>query len=887
MLGNVLVLFVLVLFYLIGGGRGETQLAKNFTTKLQKMGNSASTRQHPDGHADGANTQTAIIDGDQLPLNQPDINARPSNSAFVNESTSALHPFSPSTSSLPSSSLPAPPPSIPFQCTASQSASTITSPSLVQRHGSDARSRRRRVFQMSPFIPSWLARRHLNSTNDIYDFATSQRPEAPTAREERVARRLLVLGRRRRNHSQQAEHDQQLEASVPSSMAIESVTGGLNGGDLLEDSSASLLNSVGAPLIYSGSSHNPEVSAALAADRFSSGELMETEGSALNGPSSAVLRPPFDNGLPSSFSPWSNAAVEFNPEDETDAGPSVLAGPTNNQTNDIETSSSYSNGLDNIENPNENAAIDFNSSPHEPNAAPSTAGSGLRRTFGLLERLREIVTRRLDPTETAQPQSSAPDTLPNIPPTNAGEGDTLLEQTPRRQMGVIILGLTTRAVLGTADHSPLPTIPGSFPSTLRNGSFESEATPTTPLPGPSMAGTNMMQQEVAAESRVPTDRADVSQVQEQQRQIQVFVMHGQPNENGERRSTVFILGAPTMLGQLNGDPSNSAAAISATGGIASSTTESTDLRSQSALVNRIVAAVMSSLNSNLNSQVQATSHPNTSPPTTENLSSNQESLSDRAAANFSPAPAIATTATSSSPIESQNTHLHQDPLAAILSSALTQLFSGNLRPSESTGGALPLFGQQPMGYEALLRLAELLGPARPRHANREDVEAQLPIVTWKHSELENAAVPTESFMSEPTKSLNEPDLKLLAETASSDTVNPLNFLTEPMTVGSASTQGSTIDSNATTSDSSPTASTPDEDDVPLVSPWGIKDLLSATREKCTICLCGYEDNDLLRILRCKHGFHSECIDQWLTGHVNSCPLCRSPGTRANLNSTGV
>ncbi|KAI8853425.1 hypothetical protein BC829DRAFT_382776 [Chytridium lagenaria] len=82
-----------------------------------------------------------------------------------------------------------------------------------------------------------------------------------------------------------------------------------------------------------------------------------------------------------------------------------------------------------------------------------------------------------------------------------------------------------------------------------------------------------------------------------------------------------------------------------------------------------------------------------------------------------------------------------------------------------------------------------------------------------------------------------------------------------------------------------------EDPVPTSTPeasahvLGVPDLLAATREKCTICLAPYEEDDELRILRCKHGFHSECIDQWLTSHVNNCPMCRQPGVTTTINPT--
>ncbi|GMH26772.1 hypothetical protein Nepgr_028615 [Nepenthes gracilis] len=44
--------------------------------------------------------------------------------------------------------------------------------------------------------------------------------------------------------------------------------------------------------------------------------------------------------------------------------------------------------------------------------------------------------------------------------------------------------------------------------------------------------------------------------------------------------------------------------------------------------------------------------------------------------------------------------------------------------------------------------------------------------------------------------------------------------------------------------------------------------------QCAICLCDFDDDDLLRLLTgCSHVFHQECIDLWLKSH-KSCPICR-------------
>lgn len=48
-------------------------------------------------------------------------------------------------------------------------------------------------------------------------------------------------------------------------------------------------------------------------------------------------------------------------------------------------------------------------------------------------------------------------------------------------------------------------------------------------------------------------------------------------------------------------------------------------------------------------------------------------------------------------------------------------------------------------------------------------------------------------------------------------------------------------------------------------------------ERCLICLSEYEEDEECRVLVCKHGYHKECVDQWLEKGSNSCPACRSEG----------
>ncbi|GMJ07407.1 Arabidopsis Toxicos en Levadura 42 [Hibiscus trionum] len=54
--------------------------------------------------------------------------------------------------------------------------------------------------------------------------------------------------------------------------------------------------------------------------------------------------------------------------------------------------------------------------------------------------------------------------------------------------------------------------------------------------------------------------------------------------------------------------------------------------------------------------------------------------------------------------------------------------------------------------------------------------------------------------------------------------------------------------------------------------------------ECAVCLSKFEDTEILRLLpQCKHGFHIDCIDQWLEKH-SSCPLCRQ---KVNLDDPTI
>ena len=42
-----------------------------------------------------------------------------------------------------------------------------------------------------------------------------------------------------------------------------------------------------------------------------------------------------------------------------------------------------------------------------------------------------------------------------------------------------------------------------------------------------------------------------------------------------------------------------------------------------------------------------------------------------------------------------------------------------------------------------------------------------------------------------------------------------------------------------------------------------------------ITLTEFEDENLVRVLPCKHIFNQDFIDDWLTKKSHKCPICRS------------
>lgn len=46
---------------------------------------------------------------------------------------------------------------------------------------------------------------------------------------------------------------------------------------------------------------------------------------------------------------------------------------------------------------------------------------------------------------------------------------------------------------------------------------------------------------------------------------------------------------------------------------------------------------------------------------------------------------------------------------------------------------------------------------------------------------------------------------------------------------------------------------------------------------CVVCMCDFENRQLLRVLSCSHEFHAKCVDKWLKTN-RTCPICRADAT---------
>jgi hypothetical protein len=70
----------------------------------------------------------------------------------------------------------------------------------------------------------------------------------------------------------------------------------------------------------------------------------------------------------------------------------------------------------------------------------------------------------------------------------------------------------------------------------------------------------------------------------------------------------------------------------------------------------------------------------------------------------------------------------------------------------------------------------------------------------------------------------------------------------------------------------------DEEEIEKIPKIIYKDLESEIKQKntsCIICNEDYQNEDMIRKLKCCHIYHMECIDKWLKEYSYKCPFCRS------------
>lgn len=61
--------------------------------------------------------------------------------------------------------------------------------------------------------------------------------------------------------------------------------------------------------------------------------------------------------------------------------------------------------------------------------------------------------------------------------------------------------------------------------------------------------------------------------------------------------------------------------------------------------------------------------------------------------------------------------------------------------------------------------------------------------------------------------------------------------------------------------------------TPSITTKVIKQTPTQAEERCSICMDPYINEDMLKVLPCRHFFHGHCATGWLLDH-NSCPMCK-------------
>jgi hypothetical protein len=70
------------------------------------------------------------------------------------------------------------------------------------------------------------------------------------------------------------------------------------------------------------------------------------------------------------------------------------------------------------------------------------------------------------------------------------------------------------------------------------------------------------------------------------------------------------------------------------------------------------------------------------------------------------------------------------------------------------------------------------------------------------------------------------------------------------------------------------AATQEEVDALPIKTFDLKKKKENDPETCAVCIDDFVDGDKLRVLPCRHEYHVECIDLWLTTRKKFCPICK-------------
>ncbi|PVU92757.1 hypothetical protein BB559_003614 [Furculomyces boomerangus] len=233
----------------------------------------------------------------------------------------------------------------------------------------------------------------------------------------------------------------------------------------------------------------------------------------------------------------------------------------------------------------------------------------------------------------------------------------------------------------------------------------------------------------------------------------------------------------------------------------------------------------------------------------------------------------------------------------LLSFLVGTLFPGLMDTNGDTLLSEPSNGQL---YDDFLAFADLLGQVRTPVASMADVEAQLPKYVYNlmptdmiNDEYEKINKTTnkskESQYSSPTDNQNEEkagdklsftdkfvdenlkiNLQGITNKPEDDTAEKMEVdeETKPIIVGVGKLLETSDDMFSEESNEGMDKTTKKEKVVRLLS-----------AEKCLVCLEEFKVGDMLRVLECRHGFHADCVANWITKGANKCPVCRAEAVK--------